>query len=125
MDQRWRTIAWAALVVEIPFELKYKLVGLSNLQWTFVALVALNIPLLYGHRQKLKADRLVQAAAFFVATQWMAAFFAPEFNDNAWKGAIRFTAGFMLLAMALLISDGKPVQRIWAITSFCAAVYAL
>src|SRR5580765_4647542 len=113
MDQRWRTIAWAALVVQIPFELKYTLVGLSNLQWTFLALVALNIPSLYGDRNKLKADRMVQAAVLFVAIQWLAAFFAPEFNGNAWKGAIRFTIGFTLLAMALLMPDRKRIQRIW------------
>ena len=125
MDHRWRTIAWAALVVQIPFELKYTLGGLSNLQWTFLALAVINIPSLYAHRQELKADRMVQAAALFVAIQWMAAFLAPEFNGNAWKGAIRFTIGFTLLAMALLMPDRKLVPRIWAITSFCAAVYAL
>ena len=112
-------------MAQIPFELKYTLLGLSNLQWTFIALVAVNVPSFYVHRQKLIGDRLVQAAALFVAIQWVSAYFAPEFTGNAVKGAIRFTAAATLLAMAKLLPDWRPIQRIWAVASFCAAVYAL
>ena len=125
MIQRCQAITWAALVAQIPFELKYTLLGLSNLQWTFIALVAVNVPSFYVHRQKLMRDRLVQAAALFVAIQWVSAYFAPEFTGNAVKGAIRFTAAATLLAMAKLLPDWRPIQRIWAVASFCAAVYAL
>src|SRR5258708_5893968 len=104
MDQRWRTIAWVALVVQIPFEVKYTLVGLSNLQWTFLALVALHIPSLYGHRHRLKGDRMVQAAAVFVAIQWMAAFFAPEFIGNATNTAAACT----MRSLCLLQFSGWP-----------------
>ena len=62
MNERWQRIAWTALLVQIPFELKYTLAGLSNLQWTFIALTALSITTLYRNREKLKADRVMQAA---------------------------------------------------------------
>jgi hypothetical protein len=118
-------MAWTALLVQIPFELKYTFAGLSNLQWTFVVLAAANAGLLYRNRGKLKADRMIQAAALFIAIQWMAAFFAPEFNGNAWKGAMRFTIGFALMAMARLLPDRDSALRIWAIAAAAAAVYAL
>jgi hypothetical protein len=125
MDQRLLMIAWAALVVQIPFELRNPWAGLSNLQWTFLALAVLNIPSLYRNRWKLCSDRLVQAAALFVAIEWMAAFFAPEFNANAWKGAIRFTAGFGLLTMIKVLHDRTTILRVWAVTATLAAIYAL
>src|SRR3954453_14974964 len=70
-------------------------------------------------------DRLVQSAALFVAIEWSSAYFAPEFSGNAVKGAIRFTAAATLLVMAKLLPGWRPMQRIWAITSLAAAVYAL
>jgi hypothetical protein len=125
MYQRWHTIVWAALIVQIPFELKYTLLGLSNLQWTFVVLTVLSLPDLYTNRQKLIRDRLIQLALVFVSVQWLSALLAPEFSGNAWKGAIRFTAGGLLLAMARLLPDGKGILRVWAVASVAAAVYAL
>jgi O-antigen ligase len=125
MYQRWHKILWAALVVQIPFELKYTWLGLSNLQWTFVVLTVLTLPLLYSNRQKVIPDRLVQLAFVFVLIQWIVASLAPEFSVNAWKGAIRFTAGALLLAMARLLPDGKAIQRVWTIASVAAAIYAL
>jgi O-Antigen ligase len=125
MNERWQRIAWTALLVQIPFELKYTLAGLSNLQWTFIALTALSITTLYRNREKLKADRVMQAAALLIAIQWAVAFFAPEFNGNAWKGAMRFSIGLALMAMARLLPDRNFALRVWAITAFVAAVYAL
>jgi O-antigen ligase/polysaccharide polymerase Wzy-like membrane protein len=125
MYQRWHKIVWAALVLQIPFELKYTWLGLSNLQWTFVILTVFTLPSLYANRQKLIRDRLVQSAALFVLIQWVIASLAPEFTGNALKGAIRFTAGALLLAMARLLPDGKAIQRVWTIASVAAATYAL
>jgi hypothetical protein len=102
----------AALVVQIPFELRYTLLGLSNLQWTFVALVLASAPVLIENRKMLLRQRLVQAALVFVAIQWVAAFMAPEFHTNAAKAAVRFTAGLLLLAISLLQSSPpQPAQR--------------
>src|SRR5215831_7353645 len=44
MDRRLLIVVWAALALQIPFELRNTWAGLSNLQWTFLALAALNIP---------------------------------------------------------------------------------
>ncbi len=98
----------AAVVAQIPFELKYTLFGLTNLQWTFVALVLASAPLLLESRPRLIKDRLVQAAALFVAIQWLAAFWAPEFHTNALKAAVRFSAGFVMLAIARSLSGSGP-----------------
>src|SRR5437868_4236941 len=92
----------AALVLQIPFEIRYTLLGLSNLQWTFVALVLVSAPALIENRKTLLRQRLIQAALLFVTIQWIAALFAPEFHTNAVKAAIRFTAGLLLLIIAAL-----------------------
>jgi O-antigen ligase len=123
MNRKWRIVAWTALVLQIPFELNRTLLGLSNLQWTFLALAALSAPLLYAQRQKLIHDRTLQAAALFVAIQWAAAMYAPEFNANAIKAAIRFSAGLLLLAMAR--AEAAPLTPIWTIAAVLAAVYAM
>src|ERR1700733_15551599 len=92
--------ALLALIAQIPFELRYKAFGLSNLQWTFVAVALLSAPDLLSNWKKLATDRLVEAATLFAAIQWMAASYAPEFHTNALKAAVRFTAGLVLLAIA-------------------------
>ena len=125
MRDRWSSIALGALVAQIPFELRYTLLGLSNLQWTFVVLVLAAAPGLFENRQRLLSDRLVQAAALFVAIQWLAAVFAPEFHTNALKGATRFTAGLLLLAIARISNQHRSVSRVWAISSGLAAIYAI
>jgi hypothetical protein len=123
--RRLLSIVWAALVLQIPFELKYTWAGLSNLQWTFVALALLHIPAVYRNRQKLKKDRMIQAAGLLISIQWASAFFASEFNVNAWKGAARFTIGLALMAMARISVDRNAVLRIWARAAAFAALYAL
>jgi hypothetical protein len=125
IGERWQTIAWTALLVQIPFELRYTLLGLSNLQWTFVVLVTISIPGLYENRHKLKSDRMVQAAALFVAIQWIAAAHAPEFHTNAYKAAIRFSAGFLLLAMARTYRRPLWILRTCIAAAVLGAVYAL
>jgi hypothetical protein len=125
MRERWFNIALIALVVQIPFELRYTLFGLSNLQWTFVALAAASSPLLLRNWQNLKRDRLLQAAALFVFIQWAAASYAPDFNANAFKAAIRFTAGLLLVAIARVLRDRDTMWRSWTIASTVAALYAL
>src|SRR5215470_10421646 len=91
-------IVAAVLAAQIPFEFRNTLFGLTNLQWTFLALAAAGTPLLLQEWKQLAGDRLVQAAALFVLTQWAAALYAPEFHANAIKAAVRFSAGWVLFA---------------------------
>jgi len=126
--QRWRgivTFLVAILIVQIPFELRYTLLGLSNLQWTFVALALAGLPLLIETRNRLASDRLVKAAALLVATQWVAAIAAQEFHTNAYKAAIRFSAGFVLFVIVRSLEDRDRIYRIWGIAAAAAAAYAL
>jgi hypothetical protein len=125
MRDRWSRFALAAVVAQIPFELRYTLFGLSNLQWTFLALFAASVPLLVENRKRLVQDRILQAAALFVCVQWLAAAFAPEFHTNALKAGARFTAGFLLLSIARVSKGQKSISRVWVISSAAAAVYAL
>jgi O-antigen ligase/polysaccharide polymerase Wzy-like membrane protein len=125
MRERWPAVLLCALVVQIPFEIRYTFLGLSNLQWTFLAVATASTPLLLQHRKKLIHDRLVQFAALFVAIQWLAAAYAPEFHANAAKAAARFTAGALLLAISRIINKEKLVVQAWAISSAVAALYAL
>src|SRR5262245_32978755 len=125
MRDRAAQIAMAVLVAQIPFELRFAPLGLSNLQWTFIAAALLSAPLLLEHWRTLRSDRLIQAAAVFVATQWLAAVIAPEFHANAFKGALRFTAGFLLLIIVRAMSEPKSLLRAWAVVSGIAALYAL
>jgi hypothetical protein len=125
MHDRWRTVVLATVVAQIPFELRYTLFGLSNLQWTFIALSVVSTPALLRSWRLLANDRLVQAAALFVATQWFAAAYAPEFHLNAVKAAIRFSAGFLLLAIARITNKREWITYVWVIASGVAAAYAL
>lgn len=123
-DWLWRLL-FAALIVQIPFEFRYKLLGLSNLQWTFAALAFASVPLLIRNRKDLIRDRLLQAAAVFVGVQWIAVLLAPEFHTNALKAAVRFTAGFALLAIVRVAASEKLATKVWFIASSLAAAYAL
>ena len=125
MRERWLAILLCALIAQIPFESRYTLLGISNLQWTFIALAAASTPLLFQNRKRLLHDRLIQCAALFVGIQWLAAAYAPEFHANTFKAAARFTAGALLLAICSISSKQKLVQRAWAISATVAAVYAL
>jgi hypothetical protein len=125
MREQWPRILLAAVVAQIPFEVRYTLLGLSNLQWAFVALVLVSASLLFNNRQQLLTDPLVQAAALFVGTQWLAVLYAPEFQTNALKGAIRFTAGFLLLTIVRSLRNYGSLSRIWVISSVAAAAYSL
>ncbi len=115
----------AALAAQIPFELRSTLFGLTNLQWTFLAFAATGTPLLLQRWKLLARDRLVQAAALFVITQWAAALYAPEFHGNAVKAAVRFSAGLVLFAVMRSLDDAKRIYRVWALASIAAAAYAV
>jgi hypothetical protein len=116
-----------ALIFQIPFELRYTLLGLTNLQWTFVALVAVSVPDLLAHAKEMTRNRLLQALAVFVCIQWLAAFYAPEFHMNAFKAAARFTAGFLLVALATNWDElnRRRLFNGWVAAAFAAALYAL
>src|SRR5689334_22176201 len=73
MRERGLTILLCAVVAQIPFEIRFTFLGLSNLQWTFVVLAASSAHLLLQNRNRLLHDRLIQFALLFVAIQWAAA----------------------------------------------------
>jgi hypothetical protein len=123
-DWLWKLLL-AAVMVQMPFELRYEFFGLSNLQWTFVALTIASAPLILKNRTRLIGDRLFQAAALFVAVQWLTACMAPEFQTNAIKAAVRFTAGFILLVIIRASGSERLSTRVWVVASSVAAVYAL
>lgn len=125
MPERVLRASLIALVAQIPFELRYTVFGLTNLQWTFVAFAIASIPVFWADPRSLVRDRLVQAAILFVFTQWIAACYAPEFNLNAFKAAIRVTAGLLLLAVVRASNNRDTIWRSWAIASGIAATYAL
>jgi O-Antigen ligase len=117
-----------ALIAQIPFEFRHRLFGLSNLQWTFIAVALLSAPDLLANWKKLVTDRLVQAAGVFVVIQWIAAAIAPEFHANASKAAARFTAGLLLLVIAKVHAErntASSLARVWVMASAAAAAYAL
>jgi hypothetical protein len=121
-----RNFALAAVVAQIPFELRFTLLGLSNLQWTFVLLVLLSMPALLQHMRKLAGDRIIQVGGAFITVQWVAALLdSPELRINAIKASIRFTAGFLLLLIVRISGNQTWVRRVWVIASAAAAAYAL
>jgi hypothetical protein len=123
-DWLWKLLL-AAVMVQMPFELRYEFFKLSNLQWTFVALACASAPMILKNRTRLLGDRLIQAAALFVAIQWITAWMAPEFHTNAIKAAIRFTAGFILLVVIRASRSERLSTKVWVVASSVAAVYAL
>src|SRR5262249_254712 len=50
---------------------------------------------------------------------------APEFHTNAIKAAVRFTAGFALLAIIRASGPKKLVTKTWVLMASLAALYAL
>ncbi len=126
MRKRWRSILLAAVILQIPFETRYELLGLSNLQWTFVALLVVSVSDVVKNWKSLLKQRLVQAALLFVSIQWLAALFAPEFHTNAVRAAARFSVGFLLLVIALVTNRRSSLLTpAWIIASSAAAIYAL
>lgn len=125
LPARFHQLALTALVAQIPFELRYSWYGLSNLQWTFVLTALLAVPLLIENWRALLHDRLILAGALFVATQWLGAMLAPDFQANAYKAAARFSAGLALLAIVRVYRDRDFLFRTWGIAAGLAAVYAL
>ena len=93
MRRSWSSILLAALIIQIPFELRHELLGLSNLQWTFVGLLLVSAPSLVQNWKIIFRQRAVQAAMLFIIIQWLTAVLAPDFKTNAIKAGIRFTAG--------------------------------
>src|SRR5204863_383557 len=76
-------------------------------------------------RQELLSNRLVVAALVFVLAMWIAAFASPEFRLNAIKAAVRYSAGFALLCVALRAKSVKQMQKFWTAAAVAAAIYAL
>ena len=114
----------AALVACLPFEVR-SLPLLSDLQWLFLCVGAVALPILIRERKKLFQNRLVLAALVFVVIQWLAALLSAEFSLNAIKGAVRVTAGFTLLCSTLSIRDRRGLLHVWAVSAILTALYGL
>lgn len=121
---RFLYILLAALLATLPFEFRSSAV-LSNLQWLFVALGAVALPIIFRERQRLLGERLVLAALLFVCVQWLSALLAPEFASNAAKGAVRVTAGLIILCASLCVRNSLGLKRIWAVSAVLAALYGI
>jgi hypothetical protein len=124
MPERCFRVAVLALTAMIPFETRFTLLGLSNLQWMFALAAASSIPFLVRRRYELFTG-VVIAAAVFAATQWIAAAAAPDFFSNAAKAALRVTAGVILMAAAAVSRNKDEMLRVWVVGALAAAVYAL
>lgn len=117
-------ISLAALVATIPFEFR-SIPLLSSLQWVFVLIGCLAMPVLVRERKRLLREPLVLAAVAFVATQWIAAMHAPEFTSNALKGGIRATAGLVLLCTSMCVEEPNELMTVWSISAVLAAAYGI
>ena len=121
---RLLVVLLATLVVSLPFDLRdYPII--SNLQWVFVAVSMVAVPIIFRERKRLMKDRLVLLALLFVISQWLAAALAPELNGNAIKAAVRVTSGFALLCITLCVPDLRIVLRTWAVSAIAAALYGI
>ena len=127
MRRSWSSILLAALILQIPFEFRRELLGLSNLQWTFVVFMLVSAPTLVQNWKFILRQRAVQAALVFVTIQWLTAVFAPDFRANAIKAAIRFTVGFLLFAVSSSMpeKDRAVLKQTWVIAAAGAVLYAL
>src|SRR5205085_746330 len=127
MRRSWSSILLAALIIQIPFEFRHELLGLSNLQWTFIGLLLVSAPSLVQNWKIILRQRVVQAAMLFIIIQWLTAVLAPDFKTNAIKAAIRFTAGFVLFVISSLISreDRSVLKPAWVLGAAGAVLYAL
>jgi O-antigen ligase/polysaccharide polymerase Wzy-like membrane protein/Ig-like domain-containing protein len=113
-----------ALVAMLPFEFRL-FPMLSNLQWLFIGVAVIALPVIVRERTLLLQNKLVRAAFLFMLTQWVAAAFAPEFGSNAAKGAIRVASGFILLCATLALRERKHILYVWSVAAVIAAVYAM
>src|SRR5262245_3341560 len=114
----------AALLATLAFELRDVLV-LSNLQWLFVALSVVALPIIVRERRRLYKERLVVAAIAFVCISWISALLAPDFTSNAVKAAVRITAGFIILCISLCVRNSQGLKRVWAVSAVLAALYGM
>ena len=117
-------ILFLVLVACLPFEFQSFPV-FSSLQWLFVGVAVTFTPILIRNRSTLLRDRVVIAALFFAATQWLAVLLADEFRGNAILGATRVTIGCFLLCASISMPDRPAIMRVWCVTAVCAAIYAL
>src|SRR5262249_14904704 len=88
------------LVALLPFEVETGLGGLSILQLAFFVITVVAIPILLRDARRLVTDRLILAGAALVAVFWISAALADGYQDNAFRGAIRITCGWVLLCIA-------------------------
>src|SRR5438132_13435859 len=122
--EKFPAIVLAAIVAMLPFEFRSFPI-ISNLQWSFVGVALVSLPLLYRQRYRLLQYRLVITAAVFVFMQCAAALATVEFRPNAAKGAVRVVAGFVLFCIALCIRNRDSLMRVWCVAAGAAAVYGL
>ncbi len=113
------------LVALLPFEFETPLRGFSILQLTFLATAFVATPILARDLRKLAGDRLILGGATLVVVFWLSALLAEDYQENAIRGAIRVTCGWVLLCIASRLVRREQVERVWAWTAVVASVYGL
>ena len=113
------------LVAFIPFELRFAVLGLSNLQWLFVLAAIVSVPGFIREWRVLVREPVVIAAVVVSLVYWISAALSEEFTINAVKSAIRVTVGVVLVCMALRSVVKKRVLLVWCASAVTAAVYGV
>ena len=114
-----------ALVFLLPFEFETPLRGLSILQLAFLATFLVSVPILLRDWRQLVSDRLILAGSAFVAVFWLSATLAADYQENAFRGAIRVTCGWLLLCVASRAVRRDQLERVWCWTAVAASVYGI
>ncbi len=114
-----------ALVASMPFEFRFAVFGLSNLQWLFVVAAIVSAPGLIRKRRELVREPVVIAVVSLALVHWTSAALSEEFTVNAVKAALRVTAGVVLVCIALGSFDKKRVLLVWCVSAVAAAVYGV
>ena len=125
MLDRSREYLLLALVASMPFEFRFAVFGLSNLQWLFVVAAIVTAPQLIRKRRELVREPVVIAVVSLALVHWTSALLSEEFTINAVKAAVRVTAGVVLVCMALVSIDKKRVLLVWCVSAVAAAVYGV
>ena len=113
------------LVASLPFEFRFDLLGLSNLQWIFVATATVSFPGLLADWRLLARERFVIASGTLVLIFWASVLLAEDFVPNTINGAMRVTAGALLGLIAFRAHNRVRVLAVWCVSSGVAASWAL
>ncbi len=125
LADRVNQYVFLVLVACLPFDLRFTVLGLSNLQWLFVIAALASVPGFVRGWRRLVCEPVVRAAAILALVHWASAILAEEFTINAIKGAVRLSVGVVLVCMALERTDKRQVLLVWSGAAVAAATYGV